>query len=309
MELSLFDLHCDTAFEMLMQDQRLSQNTLAVSLDKARKYDRYVQVMALWTPASLDDEAGWHHVNAMIRMLGSDPALVQKEAFLCSRCPPEDNTVPAFLLSLEDARILCGSTDRLEELLACGVRIVTPMWKGLSPLGGAHDTNVGLTDLGKRLLRHAVSIGMTLDVSHASVRAAEDMLEIGEEFTRPIVATHSNAKGICPVSRNLSDGQIKRIVQSDGIIGINLYPQFLRQEDDADVTDVLRHVEYMCALGAEHALALGCDMDGAPMPSGLDTVAALPHLAEALLAHNYTETQVRAIFFENAYRFASTYFD
>ena len=61
MRLSLFDLHCDTACEMLAQGQELTENTLAVSLRRAEIFEQYVQVMAFWTDRRLDDEEGWAH--------------------------------------------------------------------------------------------------------------------------------------------------------------------------------------------------------------------------------------------------------
>ena len=59
MELSLFDLHCDTPYLMLRNSQPLFSNNLAVSLENARDFKRYTQVMALWTDNELTNEEGW----------------------------------------------------------------------------------------------------------------------------------------------------------------------------------------------------------------------------------------------------------
>ena len=143
---------------------------------------------------------------------------------------------------------------------------------------------------------------MVPDISHASVASADEMFDLAAEYSRPVIASHSNAYAVTPVSRNLRDDQIRAVVNSRGLIGLNLYTAFLASDHPATVTDVLRHAEYFLSHGAEHALALGCDMDGADLPQDLHDLAALPALAECFLRHNYSESLVRNIFFENAYR-------
>ena len=143
---------------------------------------------------------------------------------------------------------------------------------------------------------------MIPDVSHASVASAAEMFDLAAEYNRPVIASHSNAYAVCPVSRNLRDGQIKAIVESGGLIGLNLYTAFLAADHPASAEDVVRHADYFLSHGAEHALALGGDMDGAKLPDDLHDLAALPRLAECFLRHNYPESLVRDIFFENAYR-------
>ena len=122
-----------------------------------------------------------------------------------------------------------------------------------------------------------------------------------------MIASHSNLFSRTPVSRNLYDEQVRAICAADGLIGLNLHVPFLTSKEDATMEDVYRHVEGFLELGAARALALGCDMDGARLPSALTTLDALPRLAEELLRHNLSEELVCAIFFENAYRFAKAY--
>lgn len=307
MNLSLFDLHCDTALEMLRNKQSFFQNTLAVSLQKASVYQRYVQVMAHWTPYRLGDEEGWKLVQEMLQNLKNDPVISEGKAVIQSVCPDRDHA-PTLLLAVEDARILANRLERVDTLFESGIRILTPLWKGESCIGGSHDTDKGLTDFGKAALGRAVDLGMILDISHASVASAEDIFTIAKKHGRPVIASHSNAYDICPVSRNLRREQIGAIVASDGIIGINLYTKFLKPNGNATLEDTLAHIEYFLEAGAEQHLALGCDMDGCDLPSDVPDIAALPHLAELMQRHGYAEELIRAIFYENAYRFAQKHF-
>lgn len=57
--MNLFDLHCDTPFELYKKQTELSENGLHISLKKAECYRKYAQVMAIWTQHSLDGEAAW----------------------------------------------------------------------------------------------------------------------------------------------------------------------------------------------------------------------------------------------------------
>ena len=60
MKLSLFDTHCDTAYELYHRGVHLDANDCChISLDKAEAYDRYAQYYAVWSNRRLDDEACW----------------------------------------------------------------------------------------------------------------------------------------------------------------------------------------------------------------------------------------------------------
>ncbi len=306
MKLSLFDLHCDTAYELYRRGQFLSQNTLAVSLEKASQFDRYIQVMALWTPPEWSDAEGWRRLSEMLARLQEDPALQMGQARLVTN-RSELSLCPQLLLSVEDARILDGQLSRVDMLFSMGVRILTPLWRGISCIGGAHDADVGLTPFGSDALWRALTLGMIPDISHASRRSADEIFSLAKASGTPVIASHSNAYELCPVSRNLTKEQIKAIRACGGIIGINLHAPFLSINADATITDILRHIDYFLSEGMEYRLALGCDMDGGIMPREIPSVDALPRLAEALLAAHYSEKTIRAIFFDNAYRFANTY--
>ena len=300
-QLSLFDLHCDTALRMLEEKQPLSDNAFAVSLKKAEPFAQYIQVMALYTSSRLTDAEGWLQLKRMLHNLQKDPSVAGGAVGLTSVCPERADGV-TLLLGIEDARVLECRPERLEELYGMGVRIFTPLWSGGTCIGGAHDTEAGLTDFGELAVRRALELGMIPDISHASPASAEEIFDLAAEFRRPVIASHSNAYAVCPVSRNLRDGQIRSIVDCGGLIGLNLYTKFLASDRAASAEDVLRHAEYFLEHGAGDALAMGGDMDGAELPPDLGDLSLLPNLAECFLRHNYPEQLVRNIFFENAYR-------
>lgn len=282
-------------------------NSLAVSIKNAEIFKSYVQVMAIWTDSSLSDEAGWERYQAVLAYLKADCAALSHHANLTDTFSEPYNGIAKLLLSVEDARILCGKPERVDTLYQDGVRILTPLWKDNTCIGGAHNTQTGLTEFGKQALQKAVSRGMVLDISHASVKSADEMFEIAAQRRTPIIASHSNAYDICPVSRNLHREQAERILAHDGVVGLNLYPLFLRADKKASLEDLLPHLEYFLSHGFEDHLCLGCDMDGADMPQEIQNLSSLSTLAEMMLSRNYSESLIGKLFYQNAKRFASKY--
>ena len=302
---SLFDLHCDTAFRMLKESQPLWNNQFSVSLQSAEKFKHYTQVMALWTDDHLDDESGWSQMLSMRQHLINDVAILKGCAKISVRYT--DTEVPQLFLSVEDARILAGQIKRVDELYSLGIRILTPLWKGETCIGGSHDTALGLTPFGVSALRRAAELGMILDISHASKASANEIFEIASNHSRPVIASHSNAYDVCPVSRNLTREQISNLIFTNGLIGLNLHVPFLTTTGSATVADLFPHIEYFLEQGAADILCLGCDMDGCTLPPDLSEVGALFHLAELLQKHNYPEQLIQQIFFKNAVGFAKKY--
>ena len=308
MKLSLFDLHADTAWAMYQFNQPLGENNLAVSLKNAENYDRYIQTMALWTSPKLSDDEGYEHLFKMVENLKNDRALLDGKAELCSTCPTRESKAASLILSLEDARVLGGHIERVAELATLGIKSVIPMWSGETCMGGSHNTTMGLSNFGKRASKEMLLHGMVLDISHASEATSNDIFELSAAHNAPVIASHSNAYTVCPVSRNLKDWQTHAILASGGIIGLNLYRAFLEEDGEATLDSILHHIEHVLSLGAEKSLALGCDMDGAELLTAIPNLASLDRLAEHLSAHGYSQALIKDLFFENAYRFAQKHF-
>ena len=306
MNLSLFDFHCDTASVMLAKGQPLARNDFHVSLENTANFRQYIQVMAFFTSPKLSDEEGWNRFLAMRQNMCADSSVVSGIAKIVTTCPPRGCGTSLFF-GIEDARIFAGKIDRVDEAYRLGIRILTPLWSKETCIGGSHDTTSGLTPFGRRAIQKAISLGMIPDISHASVKSADEIFDLSAAQKRPVIASHSNAANVCPVSRNLSREQIKKILASDGVIGLNLYTAFLKEEGEAHLFDLIPHIESFLEQGAENALCLGADWDGANLPPEIKTVQDISKLAELLLSRNYSEKIVQKLFFENAYSFAEKY--
>lgn len=183
---------------------------------------------------------------------------------------------------------------------------MTLVWNGVCAIGGAHDTDEGLTDFGYEVVERCHTLGIIPDLSHSSALMCDQVLELCEERGYVCVATHSNSCAVCDHRRNLRDDQFCRIASLGGIVGVSLAPMHLTSSDSCGVYDVVRHIEHYLWLGGENAVCLGCDLDGVDsLPQGLNSVSDLVKIAEMLGQNNYSDSLIEKIFYANARNFIS----
>lgn len=309
-----FDLHCDTLYECYETGKNLRENDLMIDRAKVSGYNHYAQFFALFCGArapegvmrarpllDLPEEERLDALLAEAKRQFRDNAdwLAQcydSEEFDRARAKGK----AAAFLSIEGAELL-ASEEHLRRAYDAGVRLVTLSWNYRSQYacGAAADNNAGLTEKGRALVQELVRLGVILDVSHLSERGFWDLCV---ETEAPFAASHSNSRAVCPHLRNLTDLQFSEIVRRGGLCGLNLYSAFLREDGlRGTLDDALRHIEHFLEQGGESCLALGCDFDGCDcLPAGISSARDMGALAEEMLRHNYLESTVRALFYDNA---------
>lgn len=305
--MNLFDLHCDTALYLYKKNLSLTDNNLHISLDRAAKYPHYAQVMAIWSDKRLDDRAAYrqyhHSADYFLRQVDT----YRDRAMICRTAgdlhTAWDTGRSALFLAVEDARILEGEIDRLPVLFARGVRFLTLAWGSSSCICGAHNTGDGLTDFGREVIRRCFELGIVPDISHGSDATMEEILTMGEAAGKPVIATHSNARSVCPHNRNLTDAQFCRVRDMGGLVGISLCPEHLRADGPASVEDVIRHIEHYLSLGGEGTVALGADLDGTSLPKDFSDIEDIASIADAMAARGHSRDVIDAICWGNALRF------
>ncbi|MDR3643573.1 MAG: membrane dipeptidase, partial [Clostridia bacterium] len=209
------------------------------------------------------------------------------------------------LLSIEGSAALCGDLEKLSEAYELGVRLVTITWNGACEAGDGcivpHAK--GLTAFGKQLIAGLARRHMIIDVSHLSDAGFYD---VAQETSGAFIASHSNSRRVCGHPRNLTDEQFCEIVRRGGLVGLNFYTRFLREDAEHAVSsDILGHVEHFLELGGENALAIGADFDGASMPEGITGAQDMTKVYE-LLSGRYSQRIADKIFFGNASEFIKT---
>jgi membrane dipeptidase len=222
------------------------------------------------------------------------------------RC--RDDGALAMVLHLEGAEAIDTDLAALDAWYAAGVRSLGLVWSRPSAFGhgvpfrfpSSSDTGPGLTDAGRALVRRCAQLGVAVDVSHLNAAGFADVARIG---AGPIVASHCGCHALCAASRNLTDEQLREVARSEGIVGIVFTPMFVRADgrDDPEtpVETIVAHVRHAVEMAGLQHVGLGSDFDGAPMPSDLPDVAALPRLIEALRDAGLTADEVELIAWGN----------
>ena len=206
------------------------------------------------------------------------------------------------LLAIEEGGAIDGSLEALRMLYELGVRAITLTWSNRNDIADGINEEVtggGLTVFGRSVVAEMNRLGMLVDVSHISTKSFWDVMQV---TTKPIIATHSNAKTLCSHPRNLNDEQIKAIADNDGMIGITFAGQFLEEDyNNACIESVYRHIDYMLNLvGNDDHIGFGSDFDGISHPPyNIKGVQDYVPLVEYLSKKNYSEETIKKITHQN----------
>lgn len=324
--MKVFDLHCDTLSELRRAEMRGDGQTFAhnnghIDLEKLEKGDYMLQCFAAF-------------VNLADPTPGADPlvtALEEIDVFKRMMERYSDRIAPVYrpedirknaeagkisgMLTIEEAGCCKGSLGVLRRLQELGVRMMTLTWNYPNELAAPNanpggplvaNTETGLTERGFAFLEEMEKLHITADVSHLSDKGFWD---IANHSTRPFAASHSNCRALSPHNRNLTDEMIHALAEKGGIAGLNYCASFV----DADsahpklcrstVERLAKHAAHFKQVGGIEVISLGSDFDGIGGQHELETAADMPLLAEALRREGFTEDEVEAIYWRNAYRF------
>lgn len=329
-KLSIIDTHCDTAFELYHRKQGIYENNCHVSLSKAEKYENYAHFFAIWADKKRSDDDCYEDFLKISDNLFSEIEKNSDKVVLAQgfdrMCSAWSDGKRAVFLAVEDARILGGKIERLDELKRRGVKYLTLLWGGETCIGASHDAEGGLTDFGRDVVKKCFEYGIVPDVSHANERVTDEVVELAYEYKKPFMASHSNSYSVFAHTRNLRDRHLKALIELGGTVGLNLCPWHLKKMllsgtpkpdfsnmdelvfDRCTVDDVMRHVEGFLSLGAENALGLGCDLDGTDLPDGFSSVGDLEKIAEAMARRNYSDDLIEKVFWKNNFEFIKAIF-
>ena len=296
------DLHCDTPLEVYLRGTSLRDAELNVSAEKFGVFEKYVQLAAFCPPESVSDGDGFELFRKVTENFKRETLNIC--GAVCTDTEgikrATESGTPAFVLTAEDARILDGDVSRLYALYEAGVRVLTPLWGGVTCIGGSHSSDEGLTPFGRDVVKECFRIGIVPDVSHASRKSAYEIIDLAVTFKKTVIASHSCAFSVNPHTRNLTDEEFLGIAQTGGIVGVNLYPPHLKGHE-ADVSDALEHIRHFISLSDASRVALGCDFDGMNVfAKGGEDVGRIPRLAE-LLTDAFGKETAEKILFTNAY--------
>ncbi len=269
------DCHCDTLTELYNKNASLYENEQHFDIKRQIALGGGLQFCAIYVPTEVFRyQGGLRYTLCLLDKYNQEIKKLYENGIdvLQVRTAEDAGNVlkhkAATLLAIEEGGAIDGSLEALRCLYELGVRAITLTWSNRNDIAdGINEeaTGSGLTLFGKQVVAEMNRLGMLVDVSHISTAGFWSVMETS---TKPIIATHSNAKSLCSHPRNLNDEQIKALAQNGGLAGITFAGQFLEEDwRNACIESVYKHIDYMLNLiGNDDHIGFGSDFDGISHP-------------------------------------------
>lgn len=284
------DLHCDTATVCFDGGYALANAPLQVNLQKLNGAECAAQCFAIFTEGKNAKSDFEKYKNFFLTSVRENNLTLVKSFGGLISCIQSKKT--AAILTVENLGFTDGNEEEIRALKDSGVVMASLVWNNENSLacpnvifsGNAPDFSKretrGLKKKGRETVELLDSLKILVDISHLSDGGADEILQ-GRKI--PVVASHSNARAVVNVPRNLTDRQIKKIAGCGGVIGINFSKNFLGDGGAFDC--VLRHIKHIIKVGGESVISFGGDFDGIEKVDGLEGCEKMPSLIEFLSEH------------------------
>jgi membrane dipeptidase len=219
----------------------------------------------------------------------------------------------ASLIGMEGGHSIGGSLGVLRDMYRLGARYMTLTHNVNLPWADAAvETPVvhGLTKQGEEIVAEMNRLGMLVDLSHVSPEVMQAALKVSKA---PVMFSHSNARAISDVPRNVPDDILKQLPKNGGIVMVTFVPSFASQavadynkKDDAfkkanpappaTVSDVANHIDHIKKIAGIDHIGIGGDFDGiTDTVQGLEDTSKYPSLIVELLRRGYGDDEIKKI--------------
>ncbi len=246
------------------------------------------------------------------------------------------------LIGMEGGHAIENSLGALRAFYDLGARYmtlthnVTLDWADAALDSAKHD---GLTPFGESVVREMNRLGMLVDLSHVSPATMSDALNVTQA---PVIFSHSNARALVDVPRNVPDSILSRLPANGGVVMVTFVPPFassnvlkyevstqptiaqLRQQYGNDsaairraylawraanpppratLSEVADHIDHIRRVaGADH-VGIGGDFDGiSETVQGLEDVSTYPALFAELIRRGWPDKDLKKLAGENVLR-------
>ena len=248
----------------------------------------------------------------------------------------------ASLLGMEGGHAIENSLSALDAYYELGARYmtlthnVTLDWADAALDSAKHN---GLTPFGDSVVREMNRLGMLVDLSHVSPATMSDALNVSEA---PVIFSHSAARALVDVPRNVPDSILRRVTKNGGIVMVPFVPGFvspaiylydqamrptvrdLQQQYGSDTAAITRavgewtkahpqpratlsqvadQIEYVRRVAGVDHVGIGGDFDGiTEVVQGLEDVSTYPALFAELARRGWSDADLKKLAGENFLR-------
>src|SRR5262245_16549133 len=231
----------------------------------------------------------------------------------------------AALMGIEGGHAIEDSLAALRLFYRLGVRYMTLThtnsnnWADSSGGVGnpATKQHGGLSEFGRAVVREMNRLGMMVDISHVADETFWDCIEVSQA---PLIASHSSARALTNVPRNLNDEMLRALAKKGGVVMINFFNGFINTDyakpgqpapskaaETATLEVLIQHFEHCIKIAGIDHVGIGSDFDGVDgkLPPGMEDVSKLPTITYELLKRGHSENDVRKVLGENLLRVMS----
>lgn len=308
-------------------DMRKPQPTLMTDFARLRAGGVGGQFWSVYVPGDMQKAQGISPVTATLEQIDIVHRMMAKYPDQLELALTADDIVRirksgkiASLIGMEGGHSIDASVAVLRNMYRLGARYMTLTHNvNLSWVDAAAETPVvhGLTPLGEDILREMNRLGMLIDLSHVSPEVMQAALKVS---TAPVIFSHSNARAVSDVGRNVPDEILKQLPKNGGVVMVTFVPSFSSQavadynkKDDAfkkatpapraTVADVANHIDHIKKIAGIDHIGIGGDFDGIEdVVLGLEDSSKYPNLIVELLKRGYTDADIKKITNENIIR-------
>lgn len=246
--MKVVDMHCDTILKLYDdlhhgKEGSLLENDGHIDLKKMQKGDYLLQNFAMFVDLSENPQPflkANQLINYYYHEIEKYPELIKPVFCYQDIIDHQQAGIMSSLLTLEEGAVVENDLSLLEHYYRLGVRMITLTWNHANGIGHPNLSNIscyedmfkindhdGLTPFGLQYIKEMERLGIIIDVSHLSDAGFYDVYH---HTTKPFVASHSNARQVCGVARNMSDDMILKLASRGGVMGINFCSDFLTTE-------------------------------------------------------------------------------
>lgn len=292
------DSHCDTPmFFPQGIDFGKRDDRILVDLHKMEEGHHDATIMVAYLPQPTENPTAYadgifDKIEEIVKQHKDHLALAKSPAELYFYKAQNKKSI---LLGIENGIALDGNLDNLKHFAERGIVYMTLCHNGDNDIcdsAKGSQTHNGVSKFGKKVIKRMNKLGIVVDLSHASEKSFYDALAISK---KPIVCSHSCCRALCDHPRNLTDDQMRALVQKDGVLQITCYPGFLRSDGKATVEDFIAHLDHAVEVMDIDHVGIGTDFDGDGGVPGFADASDVINLTRLLMKHGYSSMDVQKI--------------